>query len=110
MRKLFAGFLTRSNTNWAVQAQKMTKGLTFLIKKVEGLYYPGSENKPADQLHDYIAADLCLFLHMQKAGFLMTPLIIHVNIKDVNECSNIRIFVFRSNIRIRFLNSNIRIF
>ena len=30
--------------------------------------------------------------------------------KDVNECSNIRIFVFRSNIRIRFLNSNIRIF
>ena len=30
--------------------------------------------------------------------------------KDVNECSNIRIFVFRSNIRIRFLNSNIHIF
>ena len=32
------------------------------------------------------------------------------SIKDVNECSNIRIFVFRSNIRIRFLNSNIHIF
>ena len=30
--------------------------------------------------------------------------------KDVNECSNIRLFVFFSNIRIRFLNSNIRIF
>ena len=30
--------------------------------------------------------------------------------KDVNECSNIRIFVFRSNIRIRFLNSNICFF
>ena len=30
--------------------------------------------------------------------------------KDVNECSNIRIFVFSSNIRIRFLNLNIRIF
>ena len=30
--------------------------------------------------------------------------------KDVNECSNIRIFVFCSNIRIRFLNSNIHIF
>ena len=30
--------------------------------------------------------------------------------KDVIECSNIRIFVFRSNIRIRFMNSNIRIF
>ena len=34
----------------------------------------------------------------------------YVIFKDVNECSNIRIFVFRSNIRIRFLNSNIRIF
>ena len=56
----------------------MAKGLTFPIKKVEGLYYPGSENKPADQLHGYIAADLCLFLHMQKAGFLMTPLIINM--------------------------------
>ena len=30
--------------------------------------------------------------------------------KDVNECSNIQIFLFRSNIRICFLNSNIHIF
>ena len=41
--------------------------------------------------------ELLIFVHM-------------LSIKDVNECSNIRIFVFRSNIRIRFLNSNIRIF
>ena len=35
-----------------------------------------SENKGPDQLHVYRAADphLC-FWHMQKAGFLMTPLI-----------------------------------
>ena len=33
-----------------------------------------------------------------------------VNIKDVNEYSDIRIFAFHSNIRIGFPNSNIRIF
>ena len=34
-----------------------------------------SENKGTDQLHSYCAAVLCLFLHMQKAGFLMIGLI-----------------------------------
>ena len=37
-------------------------------------------------------------------------MLLAVNIKDVNECLNIRMFVFRSNIRIPFLNSNIHIF
>ena len=50
--------------------------LKFRIKKVEGLFYLGSENKGSDQLHSYHPADLrhC-FSHMQKAGFLMTQLI-----------------------------------
>ena len=33
------GFPTRSDTNWAVQPQKMTRGLKFWIKEEEGLYY-----------------------------------------------------------------------
>ena len=42
---------------------------------MEGLYYPCSENKGADQLRGYREADLRLcFLHMQKAGFLITRL------------------------------------
>ena len=36
---------TRSNTNRAVQLQKMARGWTFWIKKVEELYYPCSEKK-----------------------------------------------------------------
>ena len=43
-------FLTRSDTNWAVQSQKMARGLKFRIKVGEGLYCPCSENKGADQL------------------------------------------------------------
>ena len=32
--------------------------------------YPSSENKGADQLRGYRAADLRLFSHMQNVGFL----------------------------------------
>ena len=44
-----------------VQPLNMVKGLTFWIKEIEGLYYLCSENKDADQLHGYSAADLHLF-------------------------------------------------
>ena len=56
----------------------MARGLTFLIQKVEVLYYPGSENKGADQLRGFREAELRLymFLHIQKSGFLMTRLIL----------------------------------
>ena len=54
------GFPTRSDTNQAVQPQKMARGLKFRIKVVEGLYYPSSENKDADQLRGYREADLRL--------------------------------------------------
>ena len=49
---------TRSDTNRAVQLQKMARGLKFRIYEVEGLYYPCSENKGADQLCGYREADL----------------------------------------------------
>ena len=50
--------LTGSETNQAVQLLEMTRGLKFWIQKVEGLYYPSSENKGADQLRG--SADLRL--------------------------------------------------
>ena len=53
-------FLNRSDTNRAVQAQKMARDMKFWIKKVEELYYSCSENKGADQLRSYCEADLRL--------------------------------------------------
>ena len=48
MRKpVFGGILTRSETNRAVQLQKIARGLKFRIKEEEGLYYLCSENKGA---------------------------------------------------------------
>ena len=38
----------------------MARGLKFRTRKVEGLYYPCSENKGADQLRGYREADLRL--------------------------------------------------
>ena len=44
--------------NWAVQPQKIARGLKFRIKVVEGLYYPYSENKGADQLRSNMTEKL----------------------------------------------------
>ena len=41
-------FPNRSDTNQAVQAQKMASDWKFWIKKEEELYYPCSKNKGAD--------------------------------------------------------------
>ena len=60
------GFPTRPDTNWAVQSQKMARGLKFRIYVVEGLYYPCSKNKGADQLRGYREADLCLCFRICK--------------------------------------------
>ena len=54
------GFPTRSDTNWHVQSQKQARSLKFRILGEEGLYYPCSENKDADQLCSYSTADLRL--------------------------------------------------
>ena len=64
MRK--SGFPTRSDTNLAVQPQKMARGLKFRLNVVEGLYYPCSENKGADQLRGYREADLRLCFRICK--------------------------------------------
>ena len=52
--------------NRAVQPQKMARSLKFRIMVVEGLYYLYSENKGADQLRSYCAADLRLCFRICK--------------------------------------------
>ena len=60
MRKPTFWFPTWSDTNQAVQLQKMARGLKLRIYKVEGLDFICSENKGADQLRGYREADLHL--------------------------------------------------
>ena len=55
-----------SDTNRAVRPQKMARGLKFRNWKEEGLYYPCSENKGADQLRGYREAGLRLCLRICK--------------------------------------------
>ena len=50
---LCLGFPTSSDTNWAVQPQKMDRGLKFRIYELEGLYILCCENKGADQLRSF---------------------------------------------------------
>ena len=50
-----------SDTNQAVLSLNITRGLKFRIQKVEGLYYPCSENKGADQLR-VTAKLICIFV------------------------------------------------
>ena len=60
MRKPTIWVPTRSDKISPVQAQKKARGWKFGILKVEGLYYPSSENNGADQLRGYREADLRL--------------------------------------------------
>ena len=57
---------TRSDTNRAVQSQKMARCLKFRIYEEEGLYQLCSENKGADQLRGYREADLGLCFRICK--------------------------------------------
>ena len=66
MRKPMFWFPIRSDTNQAVQLQKMARGLKFRIQKVEILHYLCSENKGADQLRGYREADLRLCFRIYK--------------------------------------------
>ena len=59
-RKPTLWFPNRSCTNWPVQSQKKDRSLKFRIYEEEGLYYPCSENKGADQLRSYCEADVRL--------------------------------------------------
>ena len=69
VRKPVSGFPTMSDTNHAVQPQKMVRSLKFQIYKVEGLYYPCSKTKDADQLRGYREADLRLCFRICKIWF-----------------------------------------
>ena len=60
--------LTRSDTNPAVQSQKMVRCLNI---RVEGLYYLCRENKGTDQLHGYPTADLRLCFCICKREVLL---------------------------------------
>ena len=72
MRKQTIGVSDQVDTNRAVKSQKIDRSLKFGMKEEEGLYYPCSENKSADQLRGYREAGLrLLFSHMQIVGFLM---------------------------------------
>ena len=66
MRKSMFWFPTWSDKNQAVQLQVMARGFKFRIKEVEGLYYPYSENKGADQLRGNCEADLRLCFSIYK--------------------------------------------
>ena len=65
-RKPTFWFPTWSDTNQAVQPQKMARGLKLRISKVEGLYYLCSKNIGADQLRGYREADLRLCFRICK--------------------------------------------
>ena len=52
--------------NRHAQTQRQARSLKFRIKEEEGLYYPCSENKDADQLRRYCEADLRLFFRKGK--------------------------------------------
>ena len=72
-------FPSRSDTNWAVQPQKMVRGLKFNIKEEEGLYYLCSKIKGTDQLRGYCTADLHLYFRIcKKNGFLTTQLNVYL--------------------------------
>ena len=48
-------------------AKRMARSLKFRIQEEEGLFYPSSENKDADQLCSYCTADLRLCVRIGKS-------------------------------------------
>ena len=69
MRKPIIWVSDQVDTNRPVQSQKIARSLKFLMKEEEGLYYPCSENKGADQLRGYREADLHLCFRICKLLF-----------------------------------------
>ena len=67
VKKRPSGFTTTwSDTNRAVQSLNMARGFKFQVQKVEGLYFPCSKNKGADQLRVHCEADLRLCFRLNK--------------------------------------------
>ena len=76
MRKSVFGVSDR-----AVQPQKMARGLNFRILEVDGLYYPYSENKGADQLRSCVF----VFAYAKNTQRFFTSCIQHQNKKRVKK-------------------------
>ena len=72
VRKPVFGVSDQVCHNRAVQSLNMARGLKFWIQKVEGFFFPRSENKGADQLRDYREADLLLCFRMYKNPFFFS--------------------------------------
>ena len=66
VRKQTFWFPTWSESNHAVQLQKIDRGLKFRVKKTEGLSFLCSENKGADQLRGNGEADVRLCFRICK--------------------------------------------
>ena len=83
---LSLGFPTRSDTNQAVQPQKIARGLKFCTSEVEGLYKLCSENKGADQLGSYCAADQHLVFAYAKSQ--ISPDAAHLRLSSSENMQN----------------------
>ena len=69
IENLSSGFQIMSDTNRAVQPQKMARGLKFQIQEEEGLYYLFREKRGADQLPCYRASDMPFIFAYAKSRF-----------------------------------------
>ena len=92
MRKPAIWVPTRSDTNRAVQSQKIARSSKFRMKEEEELNYPCNENKDVDQLRGYREADLCLCFHLcrlfvftcgSSVGFMKTKMYHQISILTV---------------------------
>ena len=70
MRKPTIWVSDQVDTNQPVQSQKIARSLKFRMKEEEGLCYPCSKNKGADQLRGYREAGLHLCLLKYIGGSL----------------------------------------
>ena len=70
-------YLTRSDTNWAVQPRKMARGLKSRIEFRKRYCTIYEAKGGTNQLRGYQAADLALVLEYAKLGFLMTLLMLN---------------------------------
>ena len=96
-----SGIATSSDTNWAVQPQKMSRAVKSQIKIEEGLYHHCSENKGADQLCGYCEADmpLCFRIYAKsqyKWGVKGSTLLEHDSVMMYRLCDNVLTFVLNN--------------
>ena len=97
-RKPTMWFLNRSDTNRAAQPQKTPtrRSLKFRILKEEGLYFPSSENKGADQLRGYREADLrlcfslCKLLVFSSGGSFLVTCFSNIKVVPVGMSRNMK--------------------